>query len=89
MTREDIIRIAREAGLPLAWISEKGVIQWGQLERFAALVAAAEREACAKVCEDIEEAYRRQESIRHPALRTDAETGSEECAAAIRARGNT
>ncbi len=49
----------------------------------------AEREACAKVCEDIEEAYRRQESIRYPALRTDAETGSEECAAAIRARNNT
>ena len=52
MNREDIIRIAGEAGLPLAWISEKGVIQWEQLERFAALVAAAEREACAKVCDD-------------------------------------
>jgi uncharacterized membrane protein (Fun14 family) len=51
MNREDIIRIAGEAGLSLAWISEKGVIQWEQLERFAALVAAAEREACAKVCE--------------------------------------
>jgi hypothetical protein len=51
--------------------------------------AAAEREACAKVCEDIEEAYQRQESMRHPALRTDAETGSGECADAIRARSNT
>ena len=47
----------------------------------------AEREACAKVCEDIEEAYQRQERMRHPALRTDAETGSGECADAIRARG--
>jgi hypothetical protein len=41
MNREDIIRMAGESGLPLAWISEKGVIQWEQLERFAALVAAA------------------------------------------------
>ena len=47
---EDIIRMAEEAGLPLAWVSAKGVIQWAQLERFAALVAADEREACAKVC---------------------------------------
>ena len=51
MNREDIIRMAREAGLPLAWISEKGVIQWGQLASFAALIAAAEREACAQVAE--------------------------------------
>lgn len=45
MTSDDIIRMAREAGLPLAWISNTGVIQWAQLEHFAALVAAAEREA--------------------------------------------
>ena len=45
MTRDDIIRMARECGLP-DWepVGEK-------IERFAALVAAAEREACAKVCE--------------------------------------
>lgn len=51
MSRDDIIRMAREAGLPLAWISEKGVIQWEQLERFAALVA--ERERLAKACEQL------------------------------------
>ena len=39
MTRDDIIRMARESGLP---------VQIFQLERFAELVAAAEREACAK-----------------------------------------
>ena len=42
MTREDIIRMAREAG-----IANYGLTGWtcwpGQLERFAALVAAAER----------------------------------------------
>ena len=49
MTQDEIIRMAREAGF-------EGLIEkaWGieQLERFAALVAAHEREACAKVCEE-------------------------------------
>ena len=46
MTREDIIRMAREAGLdPDLWNYTDA------FERFAILVAAAEREACAKVCE--------------------------------------
>jgi len=52
MTRDEILEMAREAGLPLAWVSEEGVLRWSELERFAALVVAAEREACAKVCED-------------------------------------
>ena len=53
MTRDDIIRMAREAGLPVAWISDNGVLQWNELTRFAALISAAEREACAKVCADL------------------------------------
>ena len=48
MNREDITRVAREAGLlPNYEIYED------DLERFASLVAAAEREACAKVCENM------------------------------------
>jgi len=54
MTRDDIIRMAREArGYPAAptdgslWLFSES-----HLERFANLVAAAEREACAKVCEE-------------------------------------
>ena len=43
---KDIIRMAREAGL----FTHKEVQP--ELERFANLVAAAEREACAKVCEE-------------------------------------
>ena len=43
MTREDIIRMAREAGFAGGGCEA--------LFRFAALVAAAEREACAKVVE--------------------------------------
>ena len=51
MNRDDIIRMAREAQMPFYWAT--GEIPYlGRLERFAALVAAAEREACAKVCEE-------------------------------------
>ena len=50
---EDIIRMAWEAGIAVwhkdlkRWVVDPG------LERFAALVAAAEREACARVCDDL------------------------------------
>ena len=59
MTRDDITRMAREAGLvktvdccavPNKFCTQD---QWkGDINVFAALVAAAEREACAKVCQD-------------------------------------
>jgi hypothetical protein len=41
MTRDEVAEMAREAGLPLAWVSEEGVLRWSELERFAALVVAA------------------------------------------------
>ena len=46
MNREDITRMAQEAG----FVGMDG--DHGALRRFAALVASAEREACAKVCDD-------------------------------------
>ena len=46
MNHDDIILWAREAMPEIA-----RDITDAELERFAALVAAAEREACAKVCE--------------------------------------
>jgi hypothetical protein len=51
MTKEGITRIAREVGF------DDGEIETCQLmfEHFAFLVASAEREACAKVCEDAPE----------------------------------
>jgi len=80
MNREDLIRMAREAGFaePYHPIVENGIVQpWSAsqeaLERFAALVAAHEREACAKVCD-----------ARYICLE-DIEARA--CAAAIRARG--
>ena len=64
MTREDIIRMAREAGFPVEkW--DDGLdevmdgdnyhIQTDQVIDFANLVAAAEREACAKLCDEVGE----------------------------------
>jgi hypothetical protein len=47
MTRDDIIRLAREASSE----SDYDFPNISALERFANLVAAAEREACAKMCE--------------------------------------
>lgn len=48
---KDIISMAREAGARLDK-HNGGFIDQSVLLRFAALVAAAEREACAKVCEE-------------------------------------
>ena len=47
MTKDEIIKMAREAGMPMVWISNSGVLTWTELIAFAALAAAAEREACA------------------------------------------
>jgi len=59
MNREDIVRMAREAGMvktiDCCSVPNKfcGQDQWkGDINAFAVLVAAAEREACAKAAED-------------------------------------
>jgi len=49
MTREDIIRMAREANV---YCTTRQPTLDAMLERFAALVAAAEREECAKLAEE-------------------------------------
>jgi hypothetical protein len=57
MTRDDIIRMAREVGF-VAYGEDAGEYRiptpafHSRLERFAALVAAAEREVCAKIVEE-------------------------------------
>lgn len=86
MTTDDILRMAREAGLipdnshPMPetrYMREKA----DALQRFAALVAAAERDECAKVCKD--------EMIDEEQCNDDVayNAGCFDCAAAIRARG--
>jgi hypothetical protein len=47
MTREELIRMAREQGLPETEIEGVFIVNTDDLGRFA----AAEREECAKVCE--------------------------------------
>jgi len=85
MTRDDIIRMAREAGFRFS--DEEGPLlanhaEWQRqlFERFAALVAAAEREACAKVCEDASKPHEGE-------MHSDAQWAGLVLSAAIRARG--
>ena len=58
MTRDEITRMAREANR-YASNQTGDSYEWQEIrdERFAALVASAEREACAKVCEEQYEYY--------------------------------
>lgn len=70
MTRDEIVKLAQESGFrvghitltsgdPIAFIAPLSATSCiVELERFAALVAAAEREACAKVCDERAEAWR-------------------------------
>ena len=86
MTHDDIIRMAREAGMERVVDVHKDGTRTIELphpdllKRFAALVAAAEREACAKVCEEVE-----RKATKQPPM---VGQGCQACAAAIRARGN-
>jgi hypothetical protein len=51
MNREDVIRMAQEAGLwEIRHSVEMAIGGVGELERFAALVASVEREECKKLC---------------------------------------
>lgn len=82
--RENIIRMAKEAGFVVDemdyanqpnCISSTHYLVDDLLEHFARLVAAAEREACATVCEAI--------------VAADEYAYADECAKAIRKRGGT
>ena len=82
MDREDIIRMAREAGMQLAWIATvpdtnkmKVLCDFDQVQHFAAPVAKHEREACAAVCAVL---------AVHPEYASDI---TKVAAQAIRARG--
>jgi hypothetical protein len=99
MNRDDIIRMAREAGwtgpeenvtyvamlerfanlvsAAAGWAApEENATYVAMLERFAHLVAEAEREACAKVCDEL--------VLEHPGR---ADLTAKQCAFVIRERG--
>lgn len=69
MTRDEVIAMARASGCVL--ILAPDAEDW--LQYFAALVAAAEREACAQVCDDY-------------AYKVNSRWIPRDCAAAIRSR---
>jgi hypothetical protein len=58
LSRDDVMKMAREACGEPTW---DGGVEWvwAELERFAALVAAAEREACAKLVDEMQNTTRK------------------------------
>ena len=82
MTRDEIINLAREADMDVDHNAWGAVItaEPADLERFAYLVAAKEREACARVCEENADCCNRGSPL-YTILSSNA--------TAIRARGNT
>ena len=80
MNRDDIIRMAREAGGYPSANTDRALLLLSEshLERFAALVAAAEREECAKLVDEEMADYR---------YGTPPNIALNNAAAAIRARG--
>ena len=84
MTQDEIIRMAKEAGIGSALSHQGGELRvyiegadWhDELKRFAELVAAAEKEECAKVMDDM-------------AAQDKHSNYYKVAAKAIRARGNT
>ena len=84
LNRDEVLRMAREADL-LTTTEPSGYQVWipENLDRFAALVAAAEREECAKLCDEL--------PVPPYVSDNDAhiwDVTCVDCAAAIRARGN-
>lgn len=91
LSRDEIIAMAREAGFVLADNATDEALN--RFRAFAALVAAREREACARICEHVEaqkwSAYKGQDgpgSDRSPRTEGMAD-GAGLCAQMIRARG--
>ena len=94
MTRDEIIRMAREADI-IDFRDADDDPHTAQmvefLARFATLVAADEREACAKVCDTFKSKTLGAQSgpdneLANLILRQVAHLGHAECASAIRAR---
>ena len=80
MNRGDIIRMVREVAdkdKVDPYLNEFVVLTPEELERFAALVAAHEREACARLCEEL---------LSVVSAGDEHRDGVADCIAAIRAR---
>jgi len=78
MTQDEIIEMARQADCFHIDLNGDKAKAIERLEAFAKLVAAKEREACAKICDS--------RAIEYDGF-TEEQNASEKLAAAIRARG--
>lgn len=96
MDKEDIIRMAREAGclLPGKGGDPNGLWEpngWENVTdlmfKFATLVAAYERDECAKVCEEQIKSYMNKQYTTDPLGGFREKFSTQSCAAAIRSRG--
>lgn len=78
MTQDEIIKMAKQAGC----LEKHQVFYFvsHELEAFAKLIAEREREACAKICDDKDEIWKKA-GLWNPT------NEYKECADAIRARG--
>lgn len=95
MTQDNIIRIAREQGLPETETEGVFRVNSDDLGR----MLAAEREACAKLCDEIaidmwnlykgRPPYKGDEEGRASDFTQGRSAGAEDCAEAIRKRSNT
>jgi hypothetical protein len=87
MTQDEIIEMARQAGINYRELSDEFAtgngdgVEIEQMEAFVKLVAAKEREVCAKVCDSLEEQC---EKLGVPDEKWPTPA---DCAAVIRARG--
>jgi hypothetical protein len=79
MTRDDIINLARQHGKPVQ--EQNAEVEYLFTLGGVNALLAAEREACAKVCEDMD--------LHNNELRPEYQRGLLNAARAIRARGNT
>ena len=82
MTKDEIMKMARDAGAP------DPMVFIGAYERFAAFVASAEREACAKLCDDEAEQSMQCAGSMITSPYDWIADGATDCAEAIRARSN-
>ncbi len=81
MTKDEIIEMAKQAEITPTLVMPQGEY-FKRIERFAALVAEKEREACALTCETPPQ------DGWHPYGEVYEENISKKLASAIRARGN-
>ena len=78
MERKAIIELSKDKGMT-EFVPVGSNALWEQIEKFVSFAIEAEREACAKLCENLFQAERPYEIYAE---------ASKDCADAIRARGN-